>query len=963
MANERDYYDILGVERGASDDEIKRAFRKLAQQWHPDVNTDAGRDERFKEINEAYQVLSDPQRRQALRHVRPGRRRRRRRRRRASAPGSAASATSSMRSSGAAARRRRRRGRPPAGADLRYDLRLTFEEAIHGDGEGDRLPGPRPLRDLRRHRRRAGTSADHVPPVRRQRRGPPGPPDDAGPDGQRHALRALPRRGPDRRARRATPAAATAGSNGSEPAGDDPGRASTRATRSASRARARPGRAAVRRATSTSSSMSRRTRRSSARARSSIYELTSRSPRRPSARGSPSRPRRRRGDRDQAGHPARRRRSGCAARACRTCAGPARAATCTSSSMSRSRPSSPSEQRELLEALRGESAGERASGRPRHGADRSARVRRKRGLTRPRRTISRRRRRRPPGTWLELAVEADHEAVEAVSEILAAWRPAGRRRAGLRAGRRGPGARIDPARPATVRAYLPAARRRGRRAAVAEVDERARPPPGVRAAADRRARDPDRPRGGLGAAWKGHFPVLRVGRRIVIRPTWRRHRGGRATWSSRWIPGWPSGPGSTPPRASAWPASSGRRRRVVLERRARGSSMSAAARASWRSRRRSLGAARSSAWTPTRSPSSRRRERRRNGSPAASAPEAGACRRRRPYDLVSPTSSRRCSIASPRALARAELRPGRPLLASGIFIDREPRSSSRLRGRRAAGRARRGRRLGGPRWGPGSATGEPCTAAPGRRCYDQPACPFLLILLAVHIAWPSRCSCPRSCCPSRCGRGEPADGETGVRRPALARGARARWSSGSAWRPPASLLLSSWAVSSSTQPWLLVALAIYAAVLVLAFFVQRPDLRRLLGLRLEPPTRRTLACPGSPPALRQLPDGGGHRGHRLADEDEAGAAVSDRLEGGVRRRLPVLPDRRRARSRRASTRTTSSSPSTTSTREPRPHPAHAARAHRLGRRPHRCRRRAAGPTLRGGRGIAREAGCRRRAIG
>src|SRR6476619_974757 len=61
---ERDFYQVLGVERNASDADIKRAFRKLAQQWHPDVNTDPAAQGRFKEINEAYQVLSDPQRRQ-----------------------------------------------------------------------------------------------------------------------------------------------------------------------------------------------------------------------------------------------------------------------------------------------------------------------------------------------------------------------------------------------------------------------------------------------------------------------------------------------------------------------------------------------------------------------------------------------------------------------------------------------------------------------------------------------------------------------------------------------------------------------------------------------------------------------------------------------------------------------------------------------------------------------------------
>ncbi|MFI9270858.1 DnaJ C-terminal domain-containing protein [Kitasatospora sp. NPDC052896] len=56
----RDYYEVLGVPRGASAEEIQQAFRKLARRHHPDINRDPAAEERFKEINEAYQVLSDP---------------------------------------------------------------------------------------------------------------------------------------------------------------------------------------------------------------------------------------------------------------------------------------------------------------------------------------------------------------------------------------------------------------------------------------------------------------------------------------------------------------------------------------------------------------------------------------------------------------------------------------------------------------------------------------------------------------------------------------------------------------------------------------------------------------------------------------------------------------------------------------------------------------------------------------
>ena len=61
--SKRDYYDVLGVSRGASDEEIKKAFRKLAMEYHPDRNKASGASEKFKEVIEAYQVLSDSKKR------------------------------------------------------------------------------------------------------------------------------------------------------------------------------------------------------------------------------------------------------------------------------------------------------------------------------------------------------------------------------------------------------------------------------------------------------------------------------------------------------------------------------------------------------------------------------------------------------------------------------------------------------------------------------------------------------------------------------------------------------------------------------------------------------------------------------------------------------------------------------------------------------------------------------------
>lgn len=129
MTTKRDYYEVLGVDRSASKEDLKRAYRRMARKFHPDVNKDSGSDERFKEINEAYEVLSNDSTRAT--YDRFGH---------AGVQGAGAG-FNDFSGFGSVADifeefftgfgTRRRKG-PRRGADLRYDLAISFEEAVFG---------------------------------------------------------------------------------------------------------------------------------------------------------------------------------------------------------------------------------------------------------------------------------------------------------------------------------------------------------------------------------------------------------------------------------------------------------------------------------------------------------------------------------------------------------------------------------------------------------------------------------------------------------------------------------------------------------------------------------------------------------------------------------------------------------------------------------------------------------------
>jgi len=142
----QDYYDILGVSRDAGDDDVKRAFRRLAKQYHPDRNPDdADAERRFKEVNEAYEALKDPQKRAAYDRfghaafdggMGGG------------AHGFGADFTSSMSEmfddlfgEFMGGRRERSRSGHERGIDLRYNMEITLAEAYEGKTAQIRVPG------------------------------------------------------------------------------------------------------------------------------------------------------------------------------------------------------------------------------------------------------------------------------------------------------------------------------------------------------------------------------------------------------------------------------------------------------------------------------------------------------------------------------------------------------------------------------------------------------------------------------------------------------------------------------------------------------------------------------------------------------------------------------------------------------------------------------------------------------
>src|SRR2546428_13501089 len=161
----RCYYDVLGVERTSDESELKSAFRKLAMKWHPDRNPgDKSCEVRFKEINEAYEILKDPDKRAAygrfghgaFEHAGPGA---------AGGFGDVASAFADIFDDlfGMGGGRRGRGGGRERGADLRYNMEITLEETYCGKNAQLRIPTSVTCEACSRSGAKAGTRPKPCP--------------------------------------------------------------------------------------------------------------------------------------------------------------------------------------------------------------------------------------------------------------------------------------------------------------------------------------------------------------------------------------------------------------------------------------------------------------------------------------------------------------------------------------------------------------------------------------------------------------------------------------------------------------------------------------------------------------------------------------------------------------------------------------------------------------------------------
>ncbi|MEZ5266403.1 MAG: DnaJ domain-containing protein [Acidimicrobiales bacterium] len=164
-----DYYELLEVARTATPDELKKAYRRLARQYHPDVNPDPEAEARFKEISKAYEVLSDPQRRARYDRFGPEEGA-------AAGPGFGGFSAGGLDDllgmvfdgfgfGGAGGRGRGRPG-PPRSADLETVLDLEFEEAVFGH-QGRVHPHRGGLLGLLGHRCGGGQRRPDLPRLRR----------------------------------------------------------------------------------------------------------------------------------------------------------------------------------------------------------------------------------------------------------------------------------------------------------------------------------------------------------------------------------------------------------------------------------------------------------------------------------------------------------------------------------------------------------------------------------------------------------------------------------------------------------------------------------------------------------------------------------------------------------------------------------------------------------------------------